>query len=168
VPLTFSTAMLVEKNRLQSDHAFTWLLQVDITGAPGPLRYAMYDQPVVFHGQTFTPAGIQVDSQEDATHAALVNLRVTFQNVDQQIIALLETYWVTVASPVWTVRQWQIDPLMPDEMPFGNANVYSVQTTATDMVNAVAELVLEGITLSSVIPKHRYIATNGFAFLPRR
>ena len=160
--------MLVEKNKVQSTHAWTWLWEVSISGAGAPLRYAMYDQPITFHGLTFQPAGVHVESQEDATHASLVTVRVTFQNVNQEVIALLENYWVTVAQPIWIVRQWQLDPTMPDEMPYGNANVYSVQTVATDMLNAVAELVLEGITLSTVIPKHRYVATNGYNFLPRR
>jgi hypothetical protein len=160
--------MLVEKNRLTSDHAWTWLFEVQITGTPGPLRLAMFDQPIVFHGQTFVPAGLQVDSLEDATHAALVNLRVTIANVDQIMMGLYENYWVTTESPDWRVLQWQVDVTMPNEMPYGNANVYSVQQTVTDLMSAVVELVLEGITLSSIIPKQRYIATNGFPFLPRR
>jgi hypothetical protein len=168
MPLSLSTAMLVEKNRLTSSHTWTWLFQVDITGAPGPLRLAMFDQPIVFHGQTFVPAGLQVDSLEDATHAALVNLRVTIQNVDQTMVVLYENYWVTTQSPDWRVLQWQVDTTMPNEMPFGNANVYSVQQTVTDLMSAVVELVLEGITLTSIIPKQRYVATNGFANLPRR
>jgi hypothetical protein len=32
----------------------------------------------------------------------------------------------------------------------------------------VVELVLEGVTLTSIVPKNRYISTNGFRFLPRR
>lgn len=168
MPLTLSTAMLVEKNRLQSDHAWVWLFELDIAGAGGPLRAAMYDQPVVFHGNVFPPAGLQVDSLEDATHAALVNLRVTFENVSQTMMALLETYWVTAASPVWTVLQWQVDVMQPDEMPFGNANVYAVQNFTTDFVGAVADLILEGYTLASIIPKNRYIKTNGFPHVPRR
>jgi hypothetical protein len=168
MPLSLSTAMLVEKNRLTSDHAWTWLFEVQITGTPGPLRLAMFDQPIVFHGQTFVPAGLQVDSLEDATHAALVNLRVTIANVDQIMMGLYENYWVTTESPDWRVLQWQVDVTMPNEMPYGNANVYSVQQTVTDLMSAVVELVLEGITLTSIIPKHRYIATNGFPNLPRR
>jgi len=141
---------------------------VAITGAAGPLRYAMYDRPIVFHGQTYEPTTVQIDAQEDATHAALVNLRATFQNVDQVMIALFETYWVTFATPVWTVRQWQIDVTMPDEMPFERANVYSVQQAVTDFVSAIVDLTLEGYTLTALIPKQRYVATGGFTNLPRR
>jgi hypothetical protein len=160
--------MAVEKNRLNSTIAWTWLFELSIAGAAGAMRYAMYDQPIVFHGLTHEPAGIEVESQQDATHAALVNMRVTFQNVNQEIIALFENYWVYQETPRWTVRQWQIAVNIPDEMPYGAANVYSVQQTATDLVNASAELVLEGFTLMTVIPKHRYVTTNNFLFIPRR
>jgi hypothetical protein len=162
-----TTSQLVEKNRLQSETAWVWLFQVEIAGASGILRYAMFDQSIVFHNQTFLAAGIKVESQEDATHAALVNMRVSFQNVNQEVIALFELYWATVANPVWTVRQWQVATAFPDEMPFGFANVYSVQNAASDTVNVVSELTLEGLTLTSLIPKYRYIATNGFLYLPR-
>jgi hypothetical protein len=168
MPLSFSTAMLVEKNKRQSTHPWIWLWQVEITGAGGPLRLAMYGEPVVFHGETFAPMAMQVDALEDATHAALVNLRVTFEDVSQTMIALFEAYWVTAVTPVWTILQWQVDPFMPDEMPFGRASVYSIQQVSTDLKSAVAELVLEGVTLTSIIPKNRYISTNGFRHLPRR
>lgn len=168
MPLSFSTAMLVEKNRQQSINAWVWLFQLEIQGTGGTFRMAMYDQPVVFHSLTFLPFGITVDSQEDATHAALTSMRVTFQNVTQEMIALFENYWVFAENPVWLVRHWQVAVNMPNEMPFGRANVYSVQQAATDDMNAVAELVLQGITLTALIPKHRYVATNGYLFLPRR
>jgi hypothetical protein len=168
VPLTLSTAMLIEKNRQQSDTAWTWIWEVDITGAGGPLRLAMYDQPIVFHGLVFDPTVMQVDSLEDATHAALVNMRVSFENVTQTMVALYEQYWVTQATPLWSVRQWQVSVGMPDEMPFERFNLYSVQQTVTDFLTAAAELVLEGYTLTSIIPKNRYISTNGFTNLPRR
>jgi hypothetical protein len=168
VPLTLSTANLVEKNRLQSDVAWVWLWQVNIDLAPGPLRLAMFDQPIVFHGQTFAPTAMQVDSLEDATHAALVNLRVSFENVTQTMVALYETYWTQVATPLWEVYQWQVAASMPDEMPFERANIYSVQQTVTDFLTASVDLVLEGFTLSSIIPKNRYISTNGYPNIPRR
>jgi hypothetical protein len=160
--------MLIEKNRQQSDRAWTWIWEVEITGAGGPLRLAMYDQPIVFHGLVFDPTVMQVDSLEDATHAALVNMRVSFENVTQTMVALYEQYWVTQATPLWSVRQWQVSVGMPDEMPFERFNLYSVQQTVTDFLTAAAELVLEGYTLTSIIPKNRYISTNGFTNLPRR
>ena len=168
MPLTFSTAMLVEKNRQQSDHPWIWLWQVNIAGALGPLRLAMHNEAVIFHGQTFVPTAMRVESLEDATHAALVNLRVGFENVPQEMIALFEAYWVTAATPAWDVWQWQLDPFMPDEMPFGRASVYSVQQAVTDLISAEVELVMEGVTLTSLVPKQRYIATNGFPNLPKR
>jgi hypothetical protein len=168
VPLHLSTNQIVEKNRLESTVAWTWLFRVDIAGAAGAMRYAMYDQPITFHGEVYDPAGIEVDSQEDATHAALVQMRVNFQNVNQEIIALFENYWIYTEAPRWTVRHWQIAVNIPDEMPFGAANVYSVQQTATDLINASAELILEGFTLMTVLPKHRYVATNNFLYIPRR
>ena len=41
---------IAEKNRLESDHVLTCLFQVEIPGAPLPLRLANYDQHLVFHG----------------------------------------------------------------------------------------------------------------------
>src|SRR4029453_4211723 len=113
MPLSLSTAMIVEKNRLTSDHNWCWVFEVQIAGAPGPLRLAMFDQPIVSHAQTFVPAGLQVDSLEDATHAALVNLRVTIQTVDQVMMALYENYWVTTQSPDWRVLAREGDTAKP-------------------------------------------------------
>ena len=168
MPLTLSTNMVTEKNRLASDHPWTWLFQVDITGAPAPVRLAMYNEPIVFHGQTFDPTAMQVDSQEDATHAALVNMRATFENVSQTMIALFETYWVTVSTPIWTVLHWQADITQPNEMPFERANVYSVQQATHNDMNASVDLVLEGYSLTTLIPKYRYTETMGYHNIPNR
>lgn len=168
MPRLLSTAMLVEKNRLESDHVWTLLFEVVIVGAPGPYRLAAYDQDVVFHGLTYLRTALTVDSIEQPTHAALVNLRVTMQNVDQQLIALLEFYWAPLASPVWEVAIWQVDMAQPDETPFGSADVFSVQSATTDFLSCTFDLVAEGVSLTAIMPKRRFVASNGFLHIPRR
>lgn len=168
MPRLLSTAMLVEKNRLESDHVWTWLFEVSIVGAPGPFRLVAYDQDIVFHGLVYFRTALTVDTIEQPTHAALVNLRVTMQNVDQQLIALLETYWAPIASPVWEVAIWQIDCAQPNETPFQSADIFSVNSATTDFLTCVFDLVAEGVSLTAVMPKRRFVASNGFLHIPRR
>lgn len=163
-----STSMLIEKNKLQSDHPFAHLFEVSIQGAPGPYRLTAYDQDVVFHGETYYRSPLTVDTLEDPTHASLVNLRVTVENVDQQVIALLENYWVFVGDPLWTVSIWTIDAFQPDETDYFAGEVFSVQQVTTDLVVGVFDLVAEGLTLGLLLPKRRFSSAQGFPFLPRR
>jgi hypothetical protein len=167
MPRLLSGSMIVEKNRVESDHPWTMLFQVDIAGAPGPLRLAAYPEPIAFHGQVFQSFVVDVDDLETPTSMSLVNWRVTKQNVDQQLVALFETYWFNVVDPDWQVRQWEIDVTMPDETAFESANIFSVQQATTDFYVASFDLVGEGISLGTVIPKRRYTASMGWPGLPR-
>lgn len=162
-----STAMLVEKNRLSSDHPWAHLFQLDIPNA-GSFRATAYDQDVIFHGLRYIAQPLRVDTLEDPTHAALVNIRVTLENVSQQVIALLENYWIFTADPQWTVTIWTVDSTMPDEVSFLAGDVFTTQQVTTDFVQGVFDLVGEGLTLSALLPKRRYSASNNFPFLPRR
>lgn len=160
--------MLIEKNRLTSDHPLAHLFQVDIEGATGPFRLTAYDQDVLFHGLTYFRAPLSVDTLEEPTHAALVNLRVTVENIDQQVIALLENYWVFNADPKWTVTIWTVDAMMPDETPYFAGEVFTVQQVTTDFMVGVFDLIAEGLTLSALLPKRRYTASNQYYYIPRR
>jgi len=168
VPRIFSNALLAEKNRLESDHVWTWLFLIQITGAPGPFRLAAYDQDILFHGQTYQAFSVDLDSIEQPTHAALVNLRATVANVDQQMQSLLETYWAPIASPVWDVTIFEIDARQPDETPLTSGEVFTVQQVTTVFVSATFDLVAEGLTLNSSVPKRRYTTSGGFDRLPTR
>jgi len=159
--------MLVEKNRLNSDNPQAHLFQVDISGAPAPYRLTDYDQNVGFHGFQYLRAPLAVDTLEDPTHAALVNLRVTVENITQETIALLENYWVFASDPQWQVTIWTIFALMPDEVPYQNGEVFSVQQVTTDYMVGNFDLVGEGLTLSALLPKRRYTASNGYFGIPR-
>jgi hypothetical protein len=168
MPRILSTALLIEKNRLASDHVWTCLFQLDIVGAPAPFRLAAYDQDLVFHGLTYFRYSLDVDALEEPTHAALVQLNVRVGNVDQQLIALLENYWATQASPDWQATVWTIDVRQPDETPFGAGEVFTVQHAVTDLVTATFSLVAEGLTLSASLPKRRFTASSGFTSIPLR
>jgi len=168
MPRTLSTTLLVEKNKLQSTHPWVYLFEVSIVGAPGPYRLAAYDQDVVFHGLNFLRAPLTLDALEEPTNASLVNLRVTVQNVDQEVISLLENYWASSGDPAWTCTIWTIDATQPNETPFFAGEVFTVQQCATDYVNASFDLVAEGLTLSMLLPKRRYTASNGYTKLVRR
>ena len=163
-----STNMLIEKNQLQSDRPFCHLFQVDIPSATGPYRLAAYDQDVLFHGQTYFRTALQVDTLEEPTHAALINLRVTLQNVDQEVIALMENYWPYMPDPQWTVTIWTVCVPLAYETDFLSGEVFAVQQATTDYLTAVFELVSEGLTLGMLVPKRKYTTSNGFPFLPRR
>lgn len=167
MPRLLSTNLLVEKNRLSSDHVWSYLFQLDIQGAPVPYRLAAYDQDVLFHGLLYTRAALDIDQLEEPSHGALITLQVTVGNVDQEMIALFENYWVTVADPQWRVTIWTVDMAQVDETPLTSGEVFSVQQATTDYVTASVDLVAEGVTLASTIPKRRYCASSGFPFLPR-
>lgn len=162
----YSVAMAIEKNRLESDHVLTCLFQVDIPGAPVPLRLANYDQPIVFHGLTYEPWPVNVDSIEDTTSSSLAHLRVSPQNVTQEMIALFETYWY--ADQDWRVTMWHIDARQPDVTTFESGNVYSLMSSPTDLFVASFDLVAEGMTLNTLLPKRRYTTSSGFPNIPRR
>ena len=140
--------------------------QLDISGAPVPYRLVNYDQDVLFHGFLFQRASFDVDALEDATSIALVRLRITFGNVDQAFISLLENYWGP--DTPWRVMIWQIDTQQPDETPFTTGEIFQIAQVSTDFVSAMVEVVAEGLTLSSTMPKRRYTASGGFPFIPRR
>src|SRR4029450_9324147 len=157
MPRTLSTTLLIEKNKLSSTHPWVYLFEVVITGAPGPYRLAAYDQDVLFHGLNFLRAPLTLDALEEPTNASLVNLRVTVQNVDQEVISLLENYWASSGDPAWTCTIWRmegawsgctawtspiwtIDATQPNETPFFAGEVFTVQQCATDYVNASFDL----------------------------
>ena len=167
MPRILSTNLLIEKNRIESSHVWTLLFEINIAGAPAPFRLAAYDQDVNFHGLVFSAFALEVDALEEPTHGALVNLRVNVTNVDQQMIALLENYWVTTGTPQWDIRAWTIDCQQPNETPLGAAEIFTVQQVATDYVMATFDLVAEGLSLAATIPKRRFTASSGFPNLPR-
>jgi hypothetical protein len=161
-------ALAVEKNRLESDHVWTWAFLVTISGAPAPFRLVNYDQNIVFHGFTYERFPVSVDSLEDATTAALVNIRVTAANVDQAFQSLLENYWAQAADPDWRVTIFEIDAVQPDLTPFGSGQIFTVLSVTTDLIVATMDLQAEGITLTSLVPRRRYTASSGFKSIPRR
>lgn len=158
--------MIVEKNRLESDHVLTCLFQVDIPGAPVPLRLANYDVPIVFHGLLYEPWPVNVDSVEDTTSSSLAHLRIAPQNVTQEMIALFETYWYD--NQDWRVTMWHIDAMQPDVTAFESGDEYSLMSSPTDLMVATFDLVAEGMTLNTLLPKRRYTTSSGFPNIPRR
>ena len=168
MPRQMSVAMLREKNKLESNIPWVYLFQLDIGGAPTPYRLAAYNEDIVYNGFTWNRYPLEVDVLESPTHAALAQIRVTVGNVDQQLQALLETYWVTVASPSWGVQIFEIIATDPTQTPVGTAERFSVQQATTDLLSATFDLTAEGLTLSSTVPKRRYTASSGYPFIPRR
>ncbi|HEX6827133.1 MAG TPA: hypothetical protein VF077_12520 [Nitrospiraceae bacterium] len=168
MPRLLSSALIAEKNRVESDHVFTMLFEAQISGAPVPYRLAAYDQDIAFHGLFFPGRALDVDSLEDPTTAALVSLRVTLNNVDQEVISLLENYWVNVVEPRWTVTIWQIDAMQPDQTPYGVGDLFAVTQVATDFRAATFELVAEGLTLTQIVPRRRFTTSSGFLNIVRR
>ena len=168
MPRLLSPFLAIEKNRVESDHVWTWAFLVEIMGAPAPFRLVNYDQDIVFHGFTYIRFPVSVDSLEEATTAALVNIRVTAANVDQAFQSLLENYWAQAADPNWKVTIWEIDSLGPDLTPFSSGQVFTVLSVTTDLVVAVLDLQAEGFSLTSVVPRRRYTASSGFSRIPRR
>ena len=157
-----------EVNQLESTHAIVMAFQVDIAGAPVPFRLVNYDQHIVFHGLEFLPFPVSVESLEEATSAALVTLRVTAQNVTQEMQSLMENYWAPMLNPVWTVTIWQMDAANPDAVPFSAGEVFTVSSVTTDLITAVFELIAEGLTLNRTVPRRRFTTSSGFPSIPRR
>lgn len=157
-----------EINQLASDHVWTMALELTIAGAPVPFRVVNYDQDIVMNGLSFLRFPFAVDSLEEATSASLVNIRVTPQNVTQDMSSLLENYWASVADPDWSVIIWAIDATNPNLTAFGSGELFTVSSVATDLVSAVFDMIAEGLTLSATVPKRRFTTSGGFAFIPRR
>jgi hypothetical protein len=166
LPRIFSAALAQELARIASDHVLTVAMQLDIPGGPGAYRIINYDQSVTFHGSLFTAYPMDVDVLEETTSDALAHVRVTAANVDQQIQSLLENYWRN--DPHWQVTIWQLDVQQPNETPFATGSILSVESVETDLLTAVFDLVCEGYTLGTLLPKRRYNATNGFKSIPRK
>lgn len=163
-----SAALVLEKNRLESDHVFTMAFEVNIQGAPVPFRLVNYDQNLIFHGLSFERFPVDVDSLEEPTSASLVHLRLTIGNVTQEFQSLLENYWANTGDPRWEVVIWTIDVMQPDQTPFGSGEVFSVTSVATDLISATADLEAEGYTLGRTVPGRRYSTSSGFPYIPRR
>jgi hypothetical protein len=161
-------ALVSEMNRVESDHVITMAAQVDIVGAPAAYRLVNYDQDITFHGLLFVAASFDMDSVEETTSASLVHLRATIGNVNREFQSLLENYWASVADPQWLVSLWTIDARQPDLTPFGSAELYSVQQIPTDLVTASPDMIVEGLTLSRIVPRRRYTTSGGYAGIPRR
>lgn len=168
MPRDLDPTLITELTRLDSDHALIWLFQITIPGGPGVLRYAVYDQDVVFHGLTYTAIQAQVEQLEDATSATMTTLRVTWQNITQEFVSLCENYWITVANPAWEVTAWQVDALQPDLVPEAAGEMFVVNNMMTDLWQAVADLTPEGVSLGLVLPKRRYTRVGGFEGIPQR
>ena len=161
-------AMVNELNRLESDHVMTMAAQLDIVGAPGTYRFVNYDQDITFHGLLYTKASFAVDSLEEATSASLVHIQVTIGNINRELQSLLENYWAAVPDPEWNVTIWTIDASIPDRTPFGAGEVFTVLNVPTDLVTAVPDLMVEGLTLGRVVPRRRYTTSSGYLNIPKR
>jgi hypothetical protein len=161
-----SAAMTKEYAQIGSTHPITMLAELLIPGGPVPYRAANWPEDIVFHGLTFVKFAFDVDSLEDATSMALVQLRLTMHNVDQQLQALLENYWNP--ESLWEVTLWQIDVNQPNETFMSEGSLYTVAQVATTWTTAVADLVAEGLTLTTTLPRRRYTALSGFELIPRR
>lgn len=163
-----SPFLVREANQLESTHVITMAFQVTIQGGPVPFRIVNYDQSIVFNGLTFFPFGVEVDSLEEATSASLVNVRVTAQNVTQEMSSLLENYWASVVDPHWDVMIWTLDAAFPDFTTFASGELFTVSSIATDLVTASFDLIAEGYTLARSVPGRRFTTSSGFANIPRR
>ena len=164
----FNPILAREVNQLESKNVWSVAFQLDISGAPAPYRVVNYDQPITFHALEFLPMPLTVDSLEEATSSSLVSLRVTIENVSQELQSLLELYWASVPDPDWRVSLWQIDCTQPDLTPFSSGEIFTVTSVPTDLITAVPDLMAEGITLSKTVPGRRYTTSSGYPAIPRR
>ena len=99
---------------------------------------------------------------------SIATMRLTVSNADQQIVALLELYWTSVADPVWLVNVWRVDATQPNETPLIARDVYEVVSVTVDLLQAQFSLRWQGMTLSRRIPGRRYTRSGGFPNIPRR
>jgi hypothetical protein len=166
MPRLLSNAFTRELAQLESARPLVWLFELLVPGAPVPFRVANYPEEVVFQGIVFAPFGVDVDAMEDASTQALVHLRCAFANVDQQLGSLLENYWGP--DTPWTCTMWIVDVQQPNETLWSDGQVYLVAQVTISWRDAVVDLVAEGLSLSSTLPKRRYTALAGFPSMPKR
>lgn len=166
---TLTSPLIASKNALESERPWAYLAQIDILSTPSPgvpLRVCNTADPVIFGGNTFQPFPFKVGTLEENAVGEIRRMSVTAANVDQSIQNLLELYWGPSTDPNWQVSVWIVDVTQPDQTPSSAADVYTVASVATDLVNATFDLRWEGVTLTRIYPIRRYTTSGGFPNLP--
>lgn len=166
MPRTFTAAQIANKNALESRVPWVDLLELEITGAPAPLRFVNNVESLTFHGNTFQHAGFEVPWLPENSQDRLQRVQAMVQNVTREMSALLEQYWVPV--PIWTIRVWKVLWSHPDDTPLDAAEVYEMLGAKTDLGPKVTvDMRAAGITGGRVVPGRGFTATGGFPNIPR-
>ena len=164
---TLSSALLQSANAIDGAPPWGYVAELAIAGVSPPFRITSDVVPTVFHGITYAPFPVKTEGLETSSEDVIQRVRMTVPNIDGQIIALCEQYWVAVAEPDWTVSLWAVDFTQPDQTPLTFREVFNVNGVTTDFVNAEFDLAAAGKTLSGQVPGRRYNAASNFNLIPR-
>jgi hypothetical protein len=167
MPRSLSATLTRSKNALESLDPWVFLVELDAPSFPLPIRLANDNVDMVFHEHTYFRFPMNFDAIEENTVGELQRLHITVGNVDQQLMSLLEHYWIPLVDPQWQVKIWQVAATMPDETPYGSYELFDVLGVQTDLLTAVFNLHASGFTMTALVPGRRYTSTNGFPNIVR-
>lgn len=167
MPRDLSTVLTREKNQVASLDPFCWLLELNSPDFPTPIRLVNDVQALVYQGLTYQPFPFEISAVQENSMAERQQLQIVAANVNREITSLLNSYWDSVADPVWTVKLWQVLRSAPDEVPAGTAEVFEVLSVDTDLVTATFELHALGIPSRQRSTGRRYGTSSGYPYLPR-
>jgi hypothetical protein len=172
MPISYPTAFTQEKNQLESSIPFTFLFETKIRTGTNPdvfsyLRHTNYDQNITFDSNTFVAFPLRIGSLNQNTDGQITRMNVSVSNIDQAVTALLESNWVSVVEPLWTVKIWIINADSPSDTPVNNYEEFEVLSVVTNLFVAEFELRTQGISLTRITPGRVYSRNNGFIGIPR-
>ncbi len=138
---TLSITMTTAKNQLESTDPLLWCFEFDDPGSfPVPVRFVSDLVPMTFQGNTFDPFPIDFSTFPETSLHERQASRALIPNVDQQIISLLESRWVGVAEPFWTLKVWRVLHSNPDTTPFASALEFIILSAQSDFLLVSFEL----------------------------
>jgi len=108
--------------RTREGAALIWLIEVSIPLIAGsPVRFAVNNETVTFHGNVFDPIDAVIDQVGEGTVDSPPGVTITVSNVGNPIGATVDNYWYPAlgAEQIWSATLWYIDASAPDNVPTG-------------------------------------------------
>ena len=164
---TLSITLTTAKNQLESTDPLLWCFELDDPGNfPAPVRFVSDFVPITFQGNIFDPFPINFSNFPETSLHERQASRALIPNVDQQIIALLETRWVGVAAPRWTLKVWRVLHSDPDTTPISSALEFVILRAQSDFLLVSFELQSARLPSNVRETGRRWLHAE-FPFIPR-
>ena len=158
-----------EKNAVESVNPFLWCFEFDDPGNfPAPIRFVSDLETLTFQGSTYDPFPVAFDSIDEVSIEERQNTRASIANTDEgrQLLSLLETRWLGVVDPEWTLRVWRVLHSVPDSTPFASAAFFQILSVTVDMLLLSFELESARLPSNALETGRRYNRSQ-FPHIPR-